>query len=71
MEVIYVPELYLYISLIFGILSSVCIVMDLCFARKNVRPWVKVTWAFFAFLLLWGPSFILWIAYQLQYRDQN
>jgi len=71
MEVVYVPELYLYISLIFGILSSVFIMLDVGFSKKNLVMKIRVAWWFFALLFFWGPSLFIWIVYEIKYRSED
>ena len=68
MDVIYIPEFYFYLVLIVGILSSVFMCLDLYFRKKKLARNLKLTWLAFALLLAWGPSFFLWIIYELKYR---
>lgn len=68
MEIVYIPELYFYFSLIVGILGSIFVFVDLFFVKKHLANHIKWTWGIFAVLLFWGPSFFLWIIYLFKYR---
>jgi len=68
MEIVYIPELYFYSSLIVGILSSLFIIVDLLVKRKNIEGRLKLVWALLAVAFIWGPSFFLWFGYEIKYR---
>lgn len=71
MAVVYISELLFYVCIIFGIMSSEFIVLDLMFNKKKLSLATRLLWVLFAFLLVWGPSFFLWVSYVLEYRDPN
>jgi hypothetical protein len=71
MEVVYLNELIFYFCITFGVLSSVFIFLDVLVNKKRLSLATRLLWSLFAFLLIWGPSFFLWIAYVLEYRDPN
>ncbi len=68
MEVMYIPEMYFYSSLVVGILSSLFIIVDLFARRKNLKKHLKLVWALLAIAFVWGPSFLLWIIYEIKYQ---
>lgn len=71
MEVVYLNELIFYVCITFGVLSSVFILLDVLVNKKRLSLATRLLWSLFALLFVWGPSFFLWIAYVLQYRDPN
>jgi predicted permease len=71
MDVVYIPEVYFYSSLVVGIFSSLFIIVDLFFKKNALAKHLKWTWALFALLLFWGPSFLLWIIYEIKYRRKD
>lgn len=67
MEVFYISELYLDISLIIGILSSVFILCGVYFLENSLTLRAKVWRTILSILFFWGPSLFIWVAFELEY----
>jgi hypothetical protein len=66
---VYLNEFFLFVVLVFGVLSSIWITADIIFSKKRLSISTRLLWVLFAVLFMWGPSFFLWIDYVIRYRD--